>query len=138
MLRCFQGLASKCRHSPICKSRLGFSFEAKPIKGSAIEWEDVCCSLGIESIYFAEFMKNEKDLARRFDLHVRWNAPPLEFSLAKYFSERHAVLKILSILLNHEVFSKRNFSLGYLFCGEFCEIASFSTICGVTSPALRI
>ena len=48
-------------------------------------------------------MKREDNLARRFDLNVRWNASPLEFALAKYFSERHAILRILCATLHHEV-----------------------------------
>ena len=57
---------------------------------------------------FSDFLKRDEDLARRFDLHVHWKASSLEFALAKYFSERHAILRILSAILHHEVSSLCN------------------------------
>lgn len=79
------------------------TLESKTAGSSADGIEQVCRSLGMESAFFSEFMKREDDLARRFDLNVRWNASSLEFALAKYFSERHATLRILSAILHHEV-----------------------------------
>ena len=95
-----------CRHSPIHKSRFGYYQGTEYTDSSKNEIEKVCRSLEIESSFFAEFLKNNKDLTRKFDLNIPWDASLLEFALAKYFSERHAILRILSTILYHQVISK--------------------------------
>ena len=100
-----------------------------PIRKFSIEYEQISLYLGLDNTTLSWFMRNENDLARRFDLRVNWSAPTLHFAVAKYFAERYALLKLLSIILHARVWVVFFFSVGYSACGNIHKGRAGALVC---------
>ena len=99
------------------------------VRRFSIEYEQISLYLGLDDTTFSRFMRNENDMARRFDLHVNWSAPTLHFAVAKYFAERYALLKLLSIVMHSRVWIFFFFSLEYSARGNIRKIRTGPLFC---------